>query len=705
LVHRCLWALALLLVALGSPAATPTFIGSTACAGCHAQAARAWQDSHHALARQRATPASVLGDFNQARVDHHGQRTDFYRQGARYVVRTEGADGQRREYDVAEVLGVYPLQQLLIALPGGRLQAFGIAWDTRPRTEGGQRWFALYPDDPPVPGDPLHWSGREQNANFMCQGCHSTGFRAGYDANADTYRSTQAERGVGCEACHGAGSGHRAWALAGRPSTMPHKGFAAAQARLKPLRFSFLPGQAIAQPQGSAAQGQAASEVCLGCHSRRSQLVAAPTAEMAFLDAYSPSLMSPSLYHADGRIDGEVFEFGSFAQSAMHRAGVTCANCHDPHSGALKAPGNALCSQCHLPSRYDVPAHHGQTVGSDAAQCVSCHMPSKTYMGVHVRRDHGLKKPAAPPAFAAEFAAEFEAAWQASSAGLSALGPMLAALAADSAFIRASALATPAAGQAEALAQSVSHPDPLVRLGAARGLAYLPPREAVALGTPLLADPRRAVRVEAARALLGTPAAWWNEAGARQLQAATADLINADNVAADRPEAQLNLALIYARLGQRAEAEQALRQTLLRAPDFVPVYLTLADLYRQWQRDADGEPLLRQVAARAPTQAEPAHALGLWLVRQGRVADAVPWLAQAHRAQPARVSYALVHSLALAQTGQGKAALDVLVQARGRYPDDLSLLSAQIEVERGLGLTEAARTHGLEYQQRRASGR
>ena len=42
----------------------------------------------------------------------------------------------------------------LIALPGGRLQALGIAWDSRPKDQGGQRWFHRYPDQKLKPGDP-----------------------------------------------------------------------------------------------------------------------------------------------------------------------------------------------------------------------------------------------------------------------------------------------------------------------------------------------------------------------------------------------------------------------------------------------------------------------------------------------------------------------------------------------------------------------
>ena len=106
-----------------------------------------------------------------------------------------------------------------------------------------------------------------------------------------------------------------------------------------------------------------------------------------------PALLEPGLYHADGQIDGEVFEYDSFLQSAMHKAGVVCSNCHDPHSAKLRVQGNSLCAQCHMPEKFDVTAHHKHQSGSAGAQCVNCHMPTKTYMVVHDRRDHSIRIP------------------------------------------------------------------------------------------------------------------------------------------------------------------------------------------------------------------------------------------------------------------------------------------------------------------------
>src|SRR6185369_847554 len=130
----------------------------------------------------------------------------------RFFVETDGADGKLGTFEVKYTFGVDPLQQYLVEFPDGRMQALSIAWDSRPRVQGGQRWFHLYPNEEIRSGDVLHWTGLNQNWNFMCAECHSTGVRKNYDAANDRYAPTSAEISVGCEACHGQGSRHVAWA-------------------------------------------------------------------------------------------------------------------------------------------------------------------------------------------------------------------------------------------------------------------------------------------------------------------------------------------------------------------------------------------------------------------------------------------------------------------------------------------------------------
>ena len=53
------------------------------------------------------------------------------------------------------------------------------------------------------------------------------------------------------------------------------------------------------------------------------------------------------------------YQFGSFVQSKMYEQGVTCTDCHDPHSGKLSQENtNAVCGQCHSPTRFANANHH-----------------------------------------------------------------------------------------------------------------------------------------------------------------------------------------------------------------------------------------------------------------------------------------------------------------------------------------------------------
>ena len=187
---------------------TASYVGAKVCKTCHESEFKAWSGSHHDLAMQGATAATVLGNFADARFRHQGVESSFFKRGDKFMVRTDGPDGKLADYEIAYTFGVYPLQQYLIAFPGGRYQALPIAWDARAKDQGGQRWFHLQPGEKIDHTDPLHWTGRYQNWALQCAECHSTDLKKGYDAASDTYKTTYSEINVACEACHGQGSRH-----------------------------------------------------------------------------------------------------------------------------------------------------------------------------------------------------------------------------------------------------------------------------------------------------------------------------------------------------------------------------------------------------------------------------------------------------------------------------------------------------------------
>ena len=226
---------------------------------------------------QPANERTVLGDFNGARFTSRGLTTSFARRDGKYYITTEGPDGKPGEYEVKYTFGIDPLQQYLIEFPDGRIQALSIAWDSRPKDQGGQRWFHLYPNEEIKHDDVLHWTKLNQNWNFMCAECHSTGVHKNYDAAKDNFHTTWAEISVGCEACHGKGSRHVDWAYAQRSwwpfgkNNDPLKGLAVFLNERDHVTWQADPQ--TGHPQRSIAPAAIRREVetCGLCHARRAQ--------------------------------------------------------------------------------------------------------------------------------------------------------------------------------------------------------------------------------------------------------------------------------------------------------------------------------------------------------------------------------------------------------------------------------------------------
>lgn len=701
------------------------FVGAATCAGCHATQASQWQASQHAHAMDHATDDTVRGDFGGVRFTNHGLTSTFFRRDGRFFVNTDGPDGQPADFEVKYVFGLEPLQQYLIAFPDGRMQALSIAWDTRPAGEGGQRWFHLYPDESIAAGDELHWTRRNQNWNWMCADCHSTRLERNFDAASNTYATTYAEMNVACEACHGPGKAHVAWADAGA-SAGGDRGLVVALDERDDVHWTIDPDTGNAVRSGPT-QPRNELAVCAQCHSRRAPFAEGMAHDGRLLDTHDISLLTEGLYFPDGQQQDEVYNVGSFMQSKMFAAGVTCSDCHDPHTGRPRAEGNAVCAQCHLPAKYDATAHTLHSVGSEGAQCASCHMPTRTYMGVDDRHDHSFRIPR--PDLAAELGtpdactschADRDAAWAANMLerqfgpphkGFQTFGPVfhaargrapgagtaLMALAADPAnpaIVRASALAhlSPYLSTATlpAIEAGASDPDPMVRGAAMDALLPAPPQERVRIAAGLIDDSSRLVRIKAARALAVAPDDGMAPAMRARLQKVFDEYVASQRANADRPESYINLGLFHAERRDPLAAEAAYRAALALEPDFTPAHLNLADLYRAHGREADVEATLAAGLALAPGDADLSHALGLLRVRQGRLADALPLLAQAADAVPENLRYAYVYGIALNDSGQPAQAIAELERALARFPNSPELLAALRDYSRAAGDEAAA---------------
>jgi Flp pilus assembly protein TadD len=708
---------------LPPPPPAADFAGSAICRECHATQATAWAGSQHARAMQHATAETVRGDFNDASFTFDRVTSRFFKRDGRYFVRTDGPDGQLADFEVKYTFGLEPLQQYLVELPGGRLQALAVTWDTRPKAQGGQRWFRQYPAETLDFRDELHWTQRSQNWNFMCADCHSSQVTKGYDAGKGTFDTRWNEISVGCESCHGPGSAHIAWAKEKSPD--PRKGLTAQLDERRGVTWNIDAATGTAMRSRERAS-EREIEVCAQCHARRAQIAEGYRAGQPFLDHYLPSLLVAPLYWSDGQQRDEVFIWGSWLQSKMHRKGVTCSDCHDPHSQKLRVDGNAACGQCHAPGKYDAPAHHHHPARSAGAQCVECHMPRTTYMVVDGRRDHSMRVPRPDQSVTlgvpnacnachtkqdAKWAAAAVRGWLGRDAtGFQAFAPTfhaadmgqggatasLATIANDLAYapiVRASAverLAQIGSGDAAIAQRAARDAQPLLRLASVPLIELLAPQEQLRLLAPLLSDPLRAIRIEAARATAGQQNALAPERRAAWQQAAD-EYIATLRYTADRPEARTALGTFYSRLGRHDEARAAFAQARALDPRHVPAYLNAADASRLQGNDADARRMLELGLAQAPQNAALHHALGLTLVRLGQRQEALRELERSARLAPGEPRYTYVYAVALNSTGKPSDALRVLERATARWPDNRDLLLALATMQRDAGQSEAAR--------------
>ncbi|MBK8176081.1 MAG: tetratricopeptide repeat protein [Rhodospirillales bacterium] len=701
----------------------PTFVGSSACESCHRHEMEAWRGSHHDLAMQEATDNTVLGAFGGVTFTHGGITSRFFKRDGKFYVNTDGPDGKLADFEIRYTFGVIPLQQYLIAFPDGRMQALGIAWDSRPKSEGGQRWFHLYPDRTLKAGDPLHWTGIDQTWNFQCAECHSTELRKNYDAAKNVYATTWAEIDVACEACHGPGSAHVAWAKGNRRGA---DGLSVHFDERKDVQWTLDP--AIGSAHRSVPRTSAKEvETCGICHARASKIAEPWRPGQSLLQTHVPSLLEPGLFEADGKMLDEVYNYASFRQSKMFMAGVTCSDCHDPHALHVRAEGDGVCLQCHDGDKFATASHHHHGEGSAGGRCVACHMPVRTYMVVDPRHDHGFRipRPDESVRFGTSNAcndchADKDAAWAAaaverwygperkgfqtwtetfaaSRAGRPEAASLLLQLAVSPdapSIARATAYDSLAdnPGRAAVMAarRGLVDDDPLVRMAALRTLRPYPAPNIWPLASPLLADRVLAVRMEAASLLADMPKERLTADERVTLARAIDDFVASQRINADRPEHRVNLGTLYQRLGRITEAEEEFNAARRLDPSFVPADVSLAELYTHQGRDGDGEHILRAALTRLPDDADLHHALGLNLVRQHRNSEALPELARAAALDPANARYTYVQAIALNAAGRTDEALTVLEAGHGRHPADRDMLIALITINRDAGRRAAA---------------
>jgi predicted CXXCH cytochrome family protein len=661
---------------------------SASCLECHREIHAGWADSAHALANR---PRAAVPDAEGA-------------------LATFPTDAGAAPATVDLILGHLPAWQPLVPRPGGRWQPHELAYDPVRKD-----WFSIFGDERRHEGEWGHWTGRGMNWNSMCAHCHMTGFTKGYDAATDTFHSKWVEHGVGCIQCHGpTGPDHGRPSAAGTATVSAHAPFHGDRGLMM--------------------------QTCAPCHARNEPLTADFQPGDSYHDHFRVTLpVEPGIFHPDGQQRDEDFNWTSVLLSRMGHAGVTCLDCHDPHTNRpiLPVENNALCLQCHAPPGrvqpngtravpIDPTAHSRHAAGSVGNQCVSCHMPTTTYMQRSPRHDHGWLKPdplltkelGIPNACngchtdrPVEWAIAQTDAWYgekmesrqrararavaAAQAGRpEAAGRLLDILAVeDVPAWRATCLQllAPLASGAEgtrivaAAEASLAAKDPLERAAAVQVLGAMDTtRERV---RPLLADPTRLVRLDAA---------WALSAELPAESAARAELDAYLRLSLEQPSGRLRLGQDLANRGRLVEAEQEMRRAtewdpysagLHEAHAFVlsamgrplqaaakfyraaqqragdgTAALRAALAYAEAGRPAEAETSLRMAVEREPSLHRAWYNLGLLLAQSQRLPEAAEALARAEQVAPREADYP--YALATVRLRQGDRAAAVAAAER-----------------------------------------
>jgi predicted CXXCH cytochrome family protein len=324
-------------------AAQAHYVGSRACAKCHAAIYDRWKKTPMAnvVRDPREHPDAILPNLASNTV-------------------SKFSPGQ-----VALVYGSLWKQRYFTKV-GDDYFPLPVQWDIATRvwlpyfvTVVGEDWWAPYfpPDNMKRPTGPL------------CDGCHSVGY--------DIRTKQVAEWNVGCERCHGPGSAHAA--------------HPAVDNILNPSRLNYV----------------AASDTCIQCHSQGRPLdnpiegkyydwpvgyrVGLKLANFWKLEDHVLG-KSGFYYFADGTAHKNRMQGNDFVQSLMYRRGISCFDCHDVHGTSnyaeLREPAEKLCLECHGPASPNGPrtatieqhTHHKE--GTPGGRCVDCHMPAIETEGV-----------------------------------------------------------------------------------------------------------------------------------------------------------------------------------------------------------------------------------------------------------------------------------------------------------------------------------
>jgi len=688
--------------------AGPFYTGRASCVECHKKEDDLWVGSHHDLAMDTATSATVLGNFENCEFRHNGQIHRMFRKDGKFFVNTNGPDGKYEDFQVAYTFGYTPLQQYLVPFEGGKLQCLPIAWDTE-----NKKWFHLgdtvYTGQIIKPDNWLYWTNQAQNWNGMCADCHSTNLQKNYDPATNTFKTTWSEIDVSCEACHGPASAHLEWAK------LPEGSRAADVNTGLIVRTRNLDNKELLN-------------VCARCHSRRSIMGDYENNNEDLLNYMIPQLITSPIYHADGQILEEDYEYASFTQSKMFEKGIKCSDCHDSHSVRTLKTDNQLCLKCHRPDIYDSPSHHfhkmqvpGLTalinrgepeyVQGTGSQCVNCHMVGRFYMGNDYRRDHSFRNPrpdltsgiGTPNAcndchkdksvkwsqdyiekwYGARKRPHYGETFAAANKRDPKAIPDLILYAGNELFplmVRATAVSMLAnyndTLSRKAMEKALTDPASLVRHSAINGFNPVDIKSFEKLMKPLLNDPVKGIRIEAAIRLSVVPEEQLSEPVKKARREALREYADVNLYVSDFPGGRYNLGIMYANAGDLEKAAESYRMAIKTDNLFYMAKVNLANVYNQQGKNDEAEKLLREVLNENPQINQVYYSLALLLAEKGNIAESRTYFLKAAELIPEEPR--ILYNLGLLENSQGNktAAEEYMLKAFNSDPGNYDFLYA-----------------------------
>jgi tetratricopeptide (TPR) repeat protein len=695
--------------ARGSVQSGPHFVGRKSCIACHKKEDDLWVGSHHDLAMDIATEKTVLGNFDNYEFKHHGLTHRMFRKDGKFYIHTQGPGGKFKDFQITHTFGYTPLQQYLVPFEGGRMQCLPIAWDTEKK-----KWFHLgdtvYSGQEIRPDNWLYWTNQAQNWNGMCADCHSTNLKKNYDPATNTFNTTWSEIDVSCEACHGPSSDHIEWA------NLPEGSRPADVNTGLVVRTRNLDNRELLN-------------VCARCHSRRSIMGDYENNNEDLLNFMIPQLITQPIYHADGQILDEDYEYGSFTQSKMFEKGIKCSDCHDVHSVRTLKANNQLCFKCHRPDLYDTPRHHFHKMEDENAtaplinkgkpeykqgtgsQCVNCHMMGRFYMGNDYRRDHSFRIPRpdltlsiGTPNACNDCHKDKSAAWSqgfmekwygtkkrphygetfaAAFHGDPGAVPILVQYAANELvplMVRATSVTLLGnyndSISGKAIEKALSDPASLIRHSAVMSYRPVDAGSFEKLMIPLLNDPVRGIRVEAAIRLSQVPEDRLSDPARKAMKAGLKEYEDINLYTSDFAGGRFNLGIMYANAGDLDRAAKSYEEALKIDGLFNRAKVNLAGVYNQQGKNSEAEKLLRQVLVENPEIKDINYSLALLLAEMGKIEESRKYFLKAVALIPENPR--ILYNLALLENSQGNfnQAEKYLLSALKKEPDNYDFLYA-----------------------------